>query len=67
MYTQYDKAIAGLLTSLLGVLAMFQLPVGWITPEVIGAVTPFLTMLIVFLVPNVKPDEITPPTSDSQQ
>lgn len=67
MYTQYDKAIAGLLTSLIGVLAAFNMPVGWITPEIIAAVTPFVTMIVVFLVPNLPSPTQLPPRLPSME
>lgn len=59
MYTAYDKAIAAFITSLLGILAMFKLPVGWVTPEVVAALVPFLTMVVTWLVPNL-PEKPTP-------
>lgn len=54
MYTEYDKAIAGFLTALLGVLAAFNVPHEWLNPAVIAAVTPFATAIVVWLVPNLQ-------------
>jgi ABC-type uncharacterized transport system permease subunit len=60
MVTPYDKAIAGFLTSLVALLAAFKLPLGWVSPEVIAAVTPFIVTIVVWLVPN-KPATPPPP------
>lgn len=55
MVTEYDKAIAAFLVSALGLLAAFHVDVPWLTPGVIGAVTPFVTLVATWLVPNKKP------------
>jgi len=52
MITEYDKAIAGFLTALVALLAAFKLPVGWVTPDIILAVTPFLVAIVTWIVPN---------------
>lgn len=67
MFTSYDKAIAAFLTSLVGILAMFKLPVGFISPETIAAVTPFITLVVTWIVPNLPgdPPTATPPIPPS--
>lgn len=54
MITQYDKAIAAFLTSLAGLAAAFGLSqyIGWLTQDTILAITPFVTMIVTWLVPN---------------
>lgn len=58
MFTAYDKAIAAFITSLVGVLAIFKLPVGWATPEMIAAITPFVTLVVTWIVPNLPAETI---------
>lgn len=53
MFTTIDKAIAGLITPILSLLALYGfLPENLNTPEFIGAVTALITSLAVYLVPN---------------
>jgi hypothetical protein len=54
MVTQYDKAIAAFLTSLAGLGAAFGLSkyLTWLNQDTILAITPFVTMIVTWLVPN---------------
>lgn len=54
MITQYDKAIAAFLTSVAGLAAAFGLTkyVSWFNQDTILAITPFLTMIVTWVVPN---------------
>jgi hypothetical protein len=54
MITQYDKAIAAFLTSLAGLGAAFGLSkyLTWLNQDTILAITPFVTMIVTWLVPN---------------
>ena len=52
MVTQYDKAIAAFLSALVGLLLAFGLPVGWLDQNIILAVTPFITAIVTWMVPN---------------
>lgn len=56
MLTEYDKAIAAFLTSALGVLAAFNVELSWLSPTTIAAITPFISLIITWLVPN-KPTQ----------
>lgn len=62
MITSYDKAIAAFLTSLIGVLAMFNVSAEWINPTTIGAITPFIAMVVTWLVPNKVDAPPAPPS-----
>jgi hypothetical protein len=56
MVSQYDKAIAAFLTSLIGLIAAFSPRVkDWFNPDMILAITPFIAMIVTFLVPNKSP------------
>lgn len=66
MLTQYDKAIAGFLTSLLGVLGAFHLDkyLPWINSAVVAAITPFISYILIWAIPNVPAP--TPPPAEDQ-
>lgn len=61
MYTEYDKAIAALLTALLGVLTAFNVDPAWLSPAIVAAITPFVTAIVVWLVPNAAKPVPPPP------
>lgn len=63
MVTQYDKAIAAFLSSVVGLATAFGLTkyLTWLNQDVIIAITPFVALVATFLVPN-KPAE----TSDTK-
>jgi hypothetical protein len=68
MVTSYDKAIAAFLTSLLGLLAAFNLNFSWLNPSTVAAVTPFVVLVVTWLVPNraepgAPPRAAAPPPS----
>jgi len=50
----YTKAIAALITSLIGIATAFNVPVdlGWITQTLIGAVAVILNVFFVWRLPN---------------
>lgn len=53
MVTPYDKAIAAFLTSLAGLIAAFYPPLAqWFNPDMVLAITPFISLIVTFLVPN---------------
>lgn len=53
MFTAYDKAIAAFITSLLGLLAAFNIPLpSGLNETTILAITPFITLVVTWLVPN---------------
>ena len=52
MITVYDKAIAGFLTAALSLLASFNLEFWWFNATTISSITPFIVMIVVYLVPN---------------
>jgi len=55
MITQYDKAIAAFLSSVAGLAMAFGLTkwVSWLNQDTILAITPFVTMVVTWLVPNL--------------
>lgn len=56
MLTAYDKAIAAFLTSLLGLVTAFSPKIGtWVNQDMILAITPFISLIVTFLVPNKAP------------
>lgn len=61
MYTEYDKAIVAFLSSLAGIVAAFNLTglFPWLNSTTIAAITPFVTLVLTWLIPN-KP--APPPT-----
>ena len=48
MLTQYDKAIVAFLTPVVAIL----LPDAWLSPEITTAITPFVTAIATWAVPN---------------
>lgn len=52
--TQYDKAIAAFLSSLASLITAFGAAkhVTWLNQDTVLAITPFITMIMVWLVPN---------------
>lgn len=61
MLTEFDKAIAAFLSSGLGLVAAWGLPVGPSTQNVILSLTPLVSLIATYMVPN-KPAV----TSDSK-
>ena len=56
MFTTIDKAIAGLISSVLSLLVLFKvLPVDLATPEIVSAVSAAITGIVVWAVPNKEP------------
>ena len=52
MFTTVDKAITAFITSLIGILLSTNINIPWLKPEIVQAVTPFITMVATWMVPN---------------
>ena len=64
MFTSYDKAIASFLGTLLPLLAAFGFHLPFST-ETIIAITPFISMILTWLVPNLPSAPTLPVPSTS--
>ena len=52
MLTTWDKAIAAFVTAIVSTLALLQVNVTWLTPELQAALVAGLTALVTYVVPN---------------